>query len=535
MVALWNKKAALTASPLLLVALLLQQSNDANADLIAGYKPSAQVTDHAAIDLDQQLLQSLLADHNLTQASLLYNKGAHSKSYAYVTFTKGTGKINKNTAFVGTTISGKPITLLAYSDYDAGETEIKLRYATHHVQAEYPFCQVGANTEPVLHGCLTAFGTVTLDGIKSAPLAYSYNPETDNKNGRTLAGFSTAAESKMAGCGPSCPYTDYEKYYDFYGEFDYGHQYVTAALEQKETNFTNGNVDFSTYSLPALEKVIGIATLNLNVWMYVIREYEDALDDCAKGCASDQCNTDKVNAWDEGIAFYVGSLEGGDGSGDGLLSYALADELCVEFKTCGKEGQEVSGLSFVNSEIVRLSEPAVDLLLAEKCVETRVYVKEIVGLMTSTLVQALLRSTYETSTRNVPISDNVKDVARAEASAYAAAVLPILHDCSASDAEFVYQQLDYNNDKDRDYAAIKEVLEKHYVCMGITCEQVGGIWDPTTSSYKSDASPCSTSVEQENHLGLILGISLGGIAFLAVIAVFLARRKKSQNDAKSEA
>ena len=480
------------------------------------------LTIQAAIDLDQKLLRSLLADGNLTQASLLYNKGAHSKSYAYITLTEGTGKINKNTAFVGTTISGKPITLFAYSDYDAGETEIKLRYATSDVQEEYSFCQVGANTEPVMHGCLTALGSISLDGIKSSALSYSYNPETDNKNGRTLAGFSTAAESKMAGCGPQCPYTDYAKYLNFYGEFDYGHQYVMAALEQRSTAFVNGNVDFSTYSMPALEQAVQIATLNLNVWMYVIREYEDALDDCAKGCASDQCNTGKVNAWDEGIAFYTGSLEGEDGSGEGVLSYALADKLCVEFKTCGKDGQDTSGLSYINSEIFRLSLPAVGLLKAEKCVETRVYVEKIVGLMTANLIQSLLRSTYQTSTSSVGGDAHAKDVAKGEAAAYAAAVLPILHNCSASDAEFVFQQLEYNNDEDRDYVAIKKVLEQHYECMGITCEQVGGLWDPATMSYRSGAAPCSSGGEDNSNLGLILGLSLGGVALLALVAVAFA-------------
>ena len=427
--------------------------------------------------------------------------------------------INENMAFVGTSISGKPITLYAYSDYAAGETEIKLRYAT----SDDSFCQVGANTEPVLHGCLTALGSIQLDGIKSTALAYSYNPETDNKNGRTLAGFSTAAESKMAGCGPSCPYTDYAKYYEYYGEFDYGHQYVMAALEQRETNFSNGNVDFSTYSQPALEQAIHVATLNLNVWMYVIREYEDALDDCAKGCASDQCNADKVNAWDEGIAFYAGSLEGDDGSGDGMLSYALADELCRDFKTCGKDGQSDTGSSFINQEIFRLSEPAVDLLMAEKCVETRVYVEKIVGLMTAALVQALLRSTHQSNAQYA--AAEAKDIARGEAATYAAAVVPILQNCSATDADFVFQQLEYKSEN-RDYVAIKQVLEKHYECMGITCEQVGGLWDAETMSYFSGASPCSSPGEDSNSLGLILGLSIGGAVLVALMfgAVFQHRR-----------
>lgn len=438
--------------------------------------------------------------------------------------------------FLGTTMSGKPVQLLAYQDYEAGERQIKLLYATSDVLSEYQFCQVGANNEPVLHGCLLANGTISLDGIKSVDLSYSYNPDTDNQNGRTLAGFSTKAETLMANCGPSCPHADYSKYYNYFGVHDYGHQYITAALEQRQTAFVHGNVDFSTYSMPALEKTIQIATVNLNVWMYIIYEFEDALNDCAKGCASDECKSDQVNAWDEGVAFYAGSLEGADGSGDGVLSYALADELCVDFQTCGVDGTADSGHAFANHEIIRLSEPAVDLLMNDMCAETRVYMEEIVDHMTSVLVQALLRSTYDTSTsRTEELDATAKNVARGEAAAYAAAVLPILHNCSASDAAVVYEQLEYDNkDQDRDYVAIKSILENHYECMGITCEQVGGLWDPTTQTYRKDASPCASSPQDsdDKQVAIIGGCMLVGGAALVVLAALLIAVRQRRNSSK---
>lgn len=503
------------------------------AHLIAGYKASAQVTDHAAIDLDQQLLQSLLDQQDLTGASLLYSKGAHSKSYASVTLEESTGRINKNMAFVGTTISGKPIVLYAYSDYDVGETSIRLRYATSDVQEEYSFCQVGANTNPVVHGCLAQNGTVQLDGIKSKPLSYTYDPMTDNKNGRTLAGFSTGAEKKMAKC-EACPYVDYDKYLTYYGQFDYGNHYVSAAFEQRQTNFTNGNVDFSTYSVPALSRTIEIATQNMNVWMYVIREFEDALDDCNGGCASDECNSDKVNAWDEGIAFYAGSLEGEDGSGQGVLTYALADELCVDFKTCGETGDTTTGTSHVNHEIFRLSTPAVALLMAEQCLETREYVERIVGYMTVPLVQGLLRAFYQTTGRGGgEQTAEAMDIAKGEAAAYAATVVPILHECSAEDAAFVQQQLEYKNlNENRDFVAVKETLERHYECMSVTCEQVGGLWNPNINAYRKGAAACS-SPKEASDLGLILGLSLAGAAVVALMigkVVWDNRKQKMVGD-----
>ena len=42
-----------------------------------------------------------------------------------------------------------------------------------------------------------------------------------NKNGRTLQGFSTGAQSKMYDGCPGCPYKHYKQFYDYYGDFDY--------------------------------------------------------------------------------------------------------------------------------------------------------------------------------------------------------------------------------------------------------------------------------------------------------------------------
>merc|ERR1719463_676113 len=67
-------------------------------------------------------------------------------------------------------------------------------------------------------------------------------------------------------------------------------------------------------------------TVYMNVWMYVIREFEDAIDDCKVGCVD--CNDDPVHAWDEGVAFFTGSLAGTDGEAQGKMLWALANKRC---------------------------------------------------------------------------------------------------------------------------------------------------------------------------------------------------------------
>ena len=100
------------------------------------------------------------------------------------------------------------------------------------------------------------------------------------------------------GCA-GCPYTDFQYFYDYYGMDDYAHQMVEHAFEKKVTNFTYGNNDFSLYTDKGNEQIIKKGTAYMNVFMYVIREWEDALDDCKLGDAN--ANEDSVNAWDEGV------------------------------------------------------------------------------------------------------------------------------------------------------------------------------------------------------------------------------------------
>ena len=80
--------------------------------------------------------------------------------------------------------------------------------------------------------------------------AYTYDIMEDNMNGRTLMGFSTAAESKMYSCSNGCPHDEYMKFYNYYGQFDYAHQWVNAAMTGGKTDFTNGNADFGIYGFP---------------------------------------------------------------------------------------------------------------------------------------------------------------------------------------------------------------------------------------------------------------------------------------------
>ena len=223
---------------------------------------------------------------------------------------------------------------------------------------------------------------------------------------RTLQGFSTSAQAKMYDGCPGCPYKHYSMFYDYYGDFDYADKWVSAALAGESMSFTSGKHgpnDFSTLGDAARIEAVKKGAAYMNVWMYAVREFEDAIDDCTS-CTSEcnefSVNSGSVHAWDEGVAFYAGTLEGQfeGGNGAGKLVYRLAEKRCTNFGTCGLNGDATSGTAQVNLALFPLFAEGRDMLQQGTCVEVRPIVEKIVSLMTIPLVQGTLRQAYKVPT-----------------------------------------------------------------------------------------------------------------------------------------
>merc|ERR1719316_339120 len=105
-------------------------------------------------------------------------------------------------------------------------------------------------------------------------------------------------------------------------------------------------------------------TAYMNSWMYAIREFEDAIDDCTSGdLTANALSSGPVHAWDEGVAFYTGSLMVFDDllAGNlptldkkGKLAYTLGNKRCKNFHTCGPDGNEFYGEAKANIDLMDL-------------------------------------------------------------------------------------------------------------------------------------------------------------------------------------
>jgi len=256
----------------------------------------------------------------------------------------------------------------------------------------------------------------------------------------------------------------------------------------------------------------------MSVWMYVNRELEDAVDDCENDCGTEECNADQVHAWDEAVAFYTGSIPKKSGDG-GTLLYTLAQKRCLNFGTCLTSGKE-AGVAGVNSAIFKNFNAGKQALQQGQCEVAQGLVGEITALMTIPMIQGTLRYAHIRGEQN---ADDEK--AQAEGASFAAAVLPILHACSAADAKTVYDNM-ATGSATPDFAAVKSAFEKNYECMKVNCGDVGGLLDADNVNFFAGAEPCSggaapapggaaaASSAFEAGVGLAVGISTAVFAAL---------------------
>jgi hypothetical protein len=249
----------------------------------------------------------------------------------------------------------------------------------------------------------------------------------------------------------------------------------------------------------------------LNLWMEVVREVNEAVADCRSSIP------DAERSVDEAVAYYAGSRSTEEGS-EGVLLYALAEIRAHQMKTAGHLDDKDVGDAYVNVNIFRNFKllqgylQADDATLCEKAQESK---EKIVSLMKVPMVQSVLRYAYHQD-KEPPESQEDEDKMIAEGATFAAAILPFVHKCSARAAEIVHKNMKLG--VVANYDDVRKALETTYDCLGVSCQDVGGVWDSVNSNYKS--LPCGVKTEKSTassvsmFFGIAIGIFLAGFVFL---------------------
>jgi hypothetical protein len=365
-------------------------------------------------------------------------------------------------------------------------------------------------------------------------------------NARTLQTLSThAGDSMRVGSDCSvCPYIeDYQKFVTYYGDKNYADKWILAASYYKHTDFETGrgNADFSRFSTykSGVEEAIAKGTVYMSVFMSVIRAMEDAISDCEKGCKPDACPGSPMNFVDVAVAFYAGSLEGEEGSGNGKFLYNLANRQALNFRTAGETGLEQQGLAYVNIEVIREFKKMQLYIVQGNCTAAKASKVAIVNLMKVPLIQGVLQYAYMRKYANPTLPDNAAKV-EVEGATFAAAVTPYVHACSVADAQIIHANMKVGSvAANVSFTAVKAALERNYDCLGVTCAQVGGIWN--VDGYSDGAGPCGYTAESESKAssgsgsssGAAAGATIGALVAVVLLGYLFVRVRAKRRRAKA--
>ena len=286
---------------------------------------------------------------------------------------------------------------------------------------------------------------------------------------------------------------------------------------------------FITKDYSAIVKDIGRAELiekgaNYQaVWMYVLHELEDAIGDCFAGdvYANDGTPTGGApHAWDEGWAFYAGSLiaataadaaRSSAASQEGILIWELAEKRGYDFGTTHSTGP-----AMVNVKLLAEFIEGRDLIIAGKCLEAEPVIDNIIKQMSIPLIQGTLKYAYQAdpaiagedctadSGKNALTASDACVKSWADAWAFAAAVLPRIDQCSSTAAKTVKDNLDIAAAAPMagGFAVVQSAMESTYACLGITCADVGtrsgfaACTDPTNNDWGTGNGWCMSDLDK---------------------------------------
>lgn len=230
---------------------------------------------------------------------------------------------------------------------------------------------------------------------------------------RNLRAFSTDLEAKAKPLSP--PLADFELFRSYYGRGDYADAFVQQELAQAGNSSLTGNVTLDTVA--RRELVIKAVQLQ-GVAMYVLYELAAAISKCSAKAAGASLN------WDEGAAFYVGSLSAAPGASPttGFSFYAFSNKRCIAFGTCGPDK-----VSVANRRAITAFSRGLALVAQGRCADAALQMAVVRKQLQVALLQGVLLYTQKAS-----LGGTLKD--RAEAWAMTRGLLPWLNSSSPRDA-----------------------------------------------------------------------------------------------------
>jgi len=216
----------------------------------------------------------------------------------------------------------------------------------------------------------------------------------------------------------------FTKYYG--NDTSYGNTMMRKIFQKSEEPFKSA----STNQLAEL----GMGTLKYVVmYMSVLQKLFQAVETCTAG--GNNALAQSTRLWDEGVAFYVGSMEGSAEGGTvegGQLLFSTARETCIYFGQC-TDVQQLQAQ--VNMEIMSaITSVSLELTSTSECEQAQQKLEEvIVPNLQIPLIQGTLL--YATKAEKLPAGTSNGDLGASHA--FSRSILPLVATVSTTSADVI--------------------------------------------------------------------------------------------------
>merc|ERR1712032_542293 len=310
----------------------------------------------------------------------------------------------------------------------------------------------------------------------------------ENKNALTIKSL---GDNKKTG-------SNHEMFKKYYGRHDFADHWVQSAFEGVETNFDNGNANFGKYSIIGKIEAIKKGTAYISALQYMFHELEEAVSECEETTRDGHAHDNALECWDEGVAYYVGSLQGSKlTAGGGKFPYVLADKRCSNFKTCNAAAPFTTGtVSWVNHNVMAKFHMGKNALVKGDCYMAQTALDQISKLVYIPLIQGTLRYAYKVEFLQNGNADDLEKE-QAEGTVFAAAVLPVIYDKDKKAAGTIYDHMKLGA-KQTVFSEVKKAFERVYDDLSINCANVGCLIESGPNTCYEGADACATRCKDNN-------------------------------------
>ena len=140
----------------------------------------------------------------------------------------------------------------------------------------------------------------------------------------------------------------------------------------------------------------------------------------------------------------------------------------------------------------------------------------ITTMMRVPLIQGVLRYAHIRDF-NLPELEEDRERAKAEGAVFAAAVLPLVHECGSREAEIIHDNMRVeSNDTKFSFTRCQGCLGESVRLHGCYMRALGGIWNG--GDWEEEGKPCGVSSDDGLSIGgifgIIIGVTLAGWVFI---------------------